>query len=409
MPISLQLISLGLCGLGAVTSQSMLDLFISILFLIWLTQVIKSKSFKCSQINFIGIEWAFLGYLIVIILGFIFNASKDAEVARSLLKFIWLGQFYIFIYSFENIKLKLKQLILYFSLFFIIPNVYALVSYFLGYDLITKQDSDRILGMVSSATYHAHGNAVIFVMFFAIVILSFKKLPVKFKILCLATLILYFASIFLTFTRGIWISIFLSGLFMYSIISIRKSLYLLIASVGLVSLMYTTWPHFHRRINHAFDMQANHERVNLVMVNYKIWSEYPLLGIGFGENLRRNREYWDILKMPEGYITSHAHNEYLNVMATTGIFGLFFVLYIFSFFLKKNWKMLKETSEKKSFRYTILFACLWAQVEFYLACLTDVSFEYAKIRALLLLVWALIIAVDKNPNLIVDNKNEKYI
>lgn len=404
MPISLQLISLALCGLGAVTSQSVLDLFISVLFLVWLFRVVKNKSFQSNQLNLIGIEWAFVGYLLVIIAGFIFNSSKDAEVSRSLLKFIWLGQFYIFIYSFENVKLKFNQVLMYFSLFFILPNLYAVVCYFLGYDLMTKQINDRVLGLVSSATYHAHGNAIIFVMFLAFVVLNFSRLSKKVKFLCGLTLLLYFASIFLTFTRGIWISIFVSAFLMYSIISIKKSLYILFASIGIICIMYSTWPHFHRRVEHAFDMDANHERVNLVMVNYKIWRDYPLLGIGFGENLRRNREYWDVLMMPEDYITSHAHNEYLNVMATTGIFGLFFVLYIFSFFLKKNWKLLRETTNRKSFRYTVLFACLWAQVEFYIACLTDVSFEYAKIRALILLVWALIIAIEKKPNLLVEDR-----
>ena len=51
-------------------------------------------------------------------------------------------------------------------------------------------------------------------------------------------------------------------------------------------------------------------------------------------------------------------------------------------------------------RFALLVVALWAQWQFVLACLTDVSFEYAKIRALILLVWALVIAIDQKPALV---------
>lgn len=141
------------------------------------------------------------------------------------------------------------------------------------------------------------------------------------------------------------------------------------------------------------------QRINLLKVNLQMWREYPWLGIGHGENLRRNREYWDRPEwnMPPNYITSHAHNQYVNVLATTGILGFIAFMSFFSFFLIKNIKLLiKASHNKASANYALLFACLWAQIEFWLACLTDVSFEYAKIRALLILVWALVIALEKN-------------
>ena len=151
---------------------------------------------------------------------------------------------------------------------------------------------------------------------------------------------------------------------------------------------------------------SNEERVSLLKVNLQIWREYPLFGIGYGENLRRNREYWNRPEWnkPADYITSHAHNQFINVLSTTGIFGFFFFCAFYFYFFYKNIKLIQTSrAEKKTESYAILMTCLWVQLEFFLACFTDVSFEYAKIRALLILVWALLAALQARPQLIEDN------
>ncbi len=395
------LVTLSLVPLGAVTSQTVLDAMIILLLFGLIYKLIGNFRAEAPKFKILGIEWAFLGYFMVVLLGYYFNASKEAEIGWNLKKFLWIPHLYLFIYSFLNIRISHTRIIKFCSFFFLLPNLYALGSYIVGYDLITKIENKRILGLVTSATYHAHANAIVFVFYFACLYFGFNKLSTRMKFFSGLAFILFAASIFLTFTRGIWGSILMSTLLMYSLISFRSSIKLFMMALILGAVCYLSWPQFQERIQHSMSADKNHQRANLFMVNYKIWRDYPLLGIGYGENQRRNREYWDMLMLPDGYIISHAHNQYLNVMATTGVFGLFFFLFIFSFFLKKTWYLLKQTQKKfNPFRYTILFACLWAQVEFILACLTDVSFEYAKIRSLIVFVWALVIAIEMKPSLI---------
>lgn len=398
----------GVYPFGSVTSQSLLDFSIVLLTLVWLKKIVSSGIRPISEWNWLGIEWAFLGYIFIVILGYVFNGTPGIDYFFSARKFVWILHLYILIGVLSTIQIDLKKLVQYFAFAFILPNLYALISFAMGYDLITKMPSVRILGLVNSATYHAHANAVIFVFFLSVFLFQFKKMSKLMRWISVVSLILFGLSIFLTFTRGIWISIAVSAFVFGAFLEFKKTAYASLIALALCFVAYTTQPLVANRVKHSFNTEANSERLNLFKVNVQIWKEYPLLGIGYGENLRRNREYWDRPEwnMPSDYITSHAHNQFLNVLSTTGVFGfIFFISFVF-FFLKKNWVLLKKTNRFEApNRYALLFSCLFAQVEFYLACLSDVTFEYAKIKALLILVWALVVALEIKPSIVKEDEN----
>lgn len=391
------LLCLGFAALGSVASQSLLDaatIFLSGS-LIW--SLFKNRNEWPIYFKKVGPEWAILAYFVTVVAGYVLSASADAEVAWNLKKFTWVLSFYVYIYAFGRSKLKPKQMLWYFSLFFLIPNLYAIVGYLVQFDYITQVVIRRAIGLVNSSTYHAHANALLFVFFAALLIFYFNRLSRTLKVVGTLSLIIFFFSIFLTFTRGIWISLFLSTLIMTYFVNWKWATAFVVGAVILCAGMYITIPQFRDRLNPANSRESTDERANLINVNLQMWHEHPLLGIGYGENQRRLREYWDqpAWNMPQNYIISHAHNQYLNVLSTTGVFGLAFYLVFHFFFLRKNLVMLKAEKNKKGLRYILIFACLWAQFEFIFACVTDVTFEYAKIRALYLMIWALLIAIDR--------------
>lgn len=399
--------------LGAVTSQTLLDVALVVLFSGFLFELYKKRQSVNSnavvtdaQVPWIGIEWAFAGYLLVIILGFIFVAAPGVEVGFALKKFVWIANFYLLIYAFQRARLKPMPMLYWFSGLFLAPNIYAISTYFTQYDPIAKTNLlGRVIGMVSSATYHAHGNAVVFVFFSALLYFYFRKLTVRMKVLAAMAYGLWGLSIFLTFTRGIWLAIFVSSFLMLLLLSFRKAALLVMTSLLVFTAAYYTWPAFRETVTETGSRKQSDERENLLMTNYKIFFDHPFLGLGYTENTRRIGEYWDELAMPENYIKSHAHNQFINVLAGTGVFGLFFFICFIYFFLKKNWLLLRSTNRMQTpFRYSLLFACFWAQFEFLLACLTDVAFEYAKIRSLLILVWALVIALEIKPSIAIENE-----
>ncbi len=396
---------LAIYPVAAVSSQSLLDLSTVLMFLttMWLFRKKKIElAFKK-----IGIEWAFASYLGVVIIGYMTNAAADADWVGSLVKFSWLINIYILIYAFQSLQLKTIRIIQIISTLTFGPTLYSLLSYARGVDIITGRDNTRLTGLVNSSTYHAHGNAVLFIILVSCLYFSIKKLNLAWQIFSFFSTILLGLSIFLTFTRGIWISIFISSVLVLLFLDWKKLFYFIFGSAILFGLFFQVSPKFKDRILMT-NVQSNEERISLFKVNVQIWKEYPLLGIGYGENLRRNREYWDRpeWRKPTGYITSHAHNQFLNVLSSTGILGLFFFSSILIFFFRKNLLLIRSTSsQSQPERYAILLTCLWAQLEFLLACLSDVSFEYVKIRALILLVWALVIAIEQKPEIVIEEKN----
>lgn len=394
-------ICLGFYPVAAVSTQSGLDIATVILFLATTFLIYKKRAEFVFRS--IGIEWAFLGYVIVVILSFMINASKEAEWFRSAIKFSWIINLYILIYVFQSKSVEVKNMIKVLSLGSLLPTVYSLVSYHNGVDLLTGRLNERITGLVNSSTYHAHGNAMLFVALVAGLSLCGNQLSRLWKWIAGFSTFLLGLSILLTFTRGIWLSVCLSSFLMVGYLFGMKRFFQFFTAVLVASLLAVQiWPRFSQRIQDT-NLSYNHERIDLTRVNFEIWSEYPWLGIGYGENLRRVREYWDRphWNQKPGYIESHAHNQYLNVLSTTGVLGEVFFLCFFFFFVLKNWKLLRQTSrEQQPKRFAWLAICFWAQLQFVFACLTDVSFEYAKIRALIIIVWALVIAIDQKPAIV---------
>lgn len=400
------LILLGLYPIAAVSSQSLLDLIMILISLIWFFSIYKKGYNEETRLYFFGAEKPLLMYFIIVVLGFIFNASPDAPWLESLLKFSWVLNLYILIYALRSSILKIENVLKYILILIFLPTLYSLIGYYNGVDLITGRDNSRITGLVNSATYHAHGNAIIFVFLLSLFIFYRKNISNKFQFLLISSLMLLGVSIFLTFTRGIWLSIALSSLTMSFLYSRKRVFQTAVAIVLIFGALFFFMQKARDRITPLSQDASANERINFLKVNFEMWREYPLLGIGYGENLRRNREYWDRPEwnMPQEYNTSHAHNQFVNVLSTTGVFGLIAFLWFMFLFLYKNFKLLRKSSvDKLSTNYILLFSCLWAQVEFYFACLTDVSFEYAKIRALLILVWALIIALEKSSKYMTGN------
>lgn len=396
----------GLYLVAAVSSQSLLDtvtMLIIGLSLYWLARdrqkIIMQK---------IGIEWALIGYFAVVVLGFIVNAAPDAGWRRALLKFSWLFLLYFLILAFQLIKIVPVWLVQFVSSLSLLPTVYSLISYIHGVDLLTGRDNSRLTGLVNSSTYHAHGNAVIFVFLAGGLYFCYQELTTKWRAFVLTSTFLLGVSIFLTFTRGIWISLFVSTCLVFFFLD-RKKLIKIVSLGALIFILFlSTWSKFKDRIENSSSAASNQQRVDLFHVNVEIWQEYPWLGIGYGENQRRNREYWDRPEWhkPAGYIVSHAHNQFLNVLSTTGVFGFFFFCSFYFYFIRKNFKLIRLTSRTQTpHKYAVLVVCLWAQVEFFLGCLSDVSFEYAKIRALLVLIWALVVAIDWKPDLVQEIKS----
>lgn len=398
------LICLGGAILGAVSSQSLLDSFIVLAFFGLCYLSWKKKSLSVFQASFLKIEWAFAAYVVVTAISLWLNKAEFSPLA----KFVWIINFYLFVLVFRQSRLQRQSLLKYLSIAFLLPSLYALIGYVHGADLLTGRSNERITGLLNSSTYHAHGNAIIFVFFAALLLTGWSRLKNFWRVFGCIALIILGLSILLTFTRGIWLSIAVSSLVMLSYYRFRLAVRLGVVGVLVLGSAYFAWPKFSQRVDTLFQAHGGDPvRTHLLKINWQMFVEHPWLGIGAGENVRRSEEYWfrPAMNPPKGwqFLQSHAHNQYMNVLSTAGTLGFIFFLSFFVFFFVKNLKLMRGSAhQKESFRFALLFACLWVQLEFALACLTDVGFEYAKIRALLLFTWALVVALERYPKMAVE-------
>jgi O-antigen ligase len=208
------------------------------------------------------------------------------------------------------------------------------------------------------------------------------------------TFIITSLAILFTFTRGVWMSLVIAtliGSFIFSKrIGIITILILLIAGCTLM----VSWPKFRERTIQVFDTQKSYDSERLVLwkTNWSIFKESPLIGIGYGENKRRLREYFNRLGLPQNQFEGHAHNQYLHFLAGTGIIGLFFYLAWCFNFLKITLQLYNQSKEKENLELSLLFLGLFmAQVAFHFGSLTEANFTISKNRMLMVFIWSFVL------------------
>lgn len=386
------LVLIGLVILGGVTSQSVMDASTTLLLLFLIYDLFKKK-LLLKNIKPLGIEWAFVGYFAVAVIGLIFNGKPPVPWFFYLSKFNWVLNLYILAYTFNKIDFDYSKWLKYFCIAFILPNLYALITYFVRYDYLTHKVIQKgTLGVVNSATYHAHGNSLIFVFFVSLFVFYFKHLSNKLKILCGFSFTLMAASVFFSFTRGIWFASFASLFCLFLIQNKKYAAYFTLSSLGAFALLSSLSELVRNRVLQLFTTNSDYIRLDLIKVHLLMFKEHPWFGIGYWESYRQIADYWPLMGLPQDYFESHAHNQIVSVLANTGLIGAFFFAAIVVYFFKQAWSFYRESKNSNSPFYGLSVACLITLIHFFLACLTDVTFEYAKIRGLLIVTLAALIS-----------------
>ncbi|MCX5695229.1 MAG: O-antigen ligase family protein [Candidatus Omnitrophica bacterium] len=129
-----------------------------------------------------------------------------------------------------------------------------------------------------------------------------------------ALAILSTTAIILTFSRGSWLAMFISFIFM-TILSERNLKRLI--PVFLVIIILFLFPIFHERLFLTFKAGGDSDRFRYWLVAWKMINEHPFFGMGLGTFMANFPKF-----LPTANI-SYAHNCYLQIWAETGIFALF--------------------------------------------------------------------------------------
>lgn len=398
--------------IGPVVSQSLLDFMI---FLIFICFVLHSAKLRFK--NFTALrrphpfEYGFILYFLAVILGFFVLEITDLEAWIKLTRFNWIINFYLFVWAFSQAEINVSKLVKFFTWAFILPNIYALISVFYGYDFIHKESLtyNRLTGLLGSSTYHAHANGMICIFFLTLLAFKFKELNKFYKIFSAIAASLMLLGIYMTFTRGVWVSLFISTLILLWFHNRRIFLGVIVSGFILTATLYTVSETFRERMGlsaHVVPalpddseaipidtLSSDKFRINLLKLHFLMLKDSPLLGIGYVDNLSHTPPAtWEKYGFSaRRTINTHAHNQFVNTLTTTGLLGFISFLLFYLWFFVTNLRLVNQYKKANLMNhYTLAVACLMVQLEFMIANMTDVGFEYSKIRSLILLVWAVV-------------------
>jgi O-antigen ligase len=180
------------------------------------------------------------------------------------------------------------------------------------------------------------------------------------------------------FSRALWISIPLGLLFYIFLRYDFKKFSILGASVGVVVFLASLHPVIRTRVGDAYGWIT---RAELWRVNFEFFKERPLIGVGWHHNLQLSAAYFESKGILEKSFVGHAHNLYLEILASTGLFG------ILSF---AAWLYFAARLIQKLPKFRL---ALWgAGVVFLLNGLTQVNFWESKVLHQLMWVMAWVLA-----------------
>ena len=138
----------------------------------------------------------------------------------------------------------------------------------------------------------------------------------------LALSVLLSAAIVFTFSRGSWIAISISLIFL-SVFNPRR--YYRLIPIFILILLLSSISIIRDRLYFIFELGGDRDRFRYWSAAFNMIKDHPFLGLGVGTFMSN---FWKYL--PLSHI-SYAHNCYLQICAETGVFGLLsFMLFIIS-------------------------------------------------------------------------------
>lgn len=384
-------IFIGIAAVSSLISQSLLDLFsiLSIIMVLWIG--FEKKMFK-ELFQKIGIEWAFIGFFITCFVGIVWNTGGFYwEHLKPLVKFNWMIHIYFMIAAFKLWLPKAEDALKLLLGLSLIPSGYAIATKIAGYDFLVPERplEGRVIGMVNSATYHAHASAILFVFCAALLFSIFNRRKISSWMYSIAFALLA-VSIYFTYTRGAILAVVVALLIGLIVRNWKHALFFGIGLATILLFVSKTDPFLSKRVEHTnISQETNSGRIGLLNAHFQMFLDHPALGMGYDiyKNSPSAIEYTKKFNVPEYLHDSHAHNQFLQILSSTGIIGFLFFSTIVIFLFWQSIKLMQIQS--KSTLPPLIPAVFWTQGCICLLFLTDQSFEYAKIRFVILAVWAL--------------------
>lgn len=322
--------SLMALALGLVTSISILALS-HILILIPGIYFLTKINFKKISLS----SWALITMIIVIVASVLFNQDISATGYKAIFKakyflfgFLMIAPFnYFFKHSYD--AKKVSYLVYAFCIATSIASIMGMIAMKTEFNYLTWRDVSpwRNSGLFGMGMNYAH-NVTYFLIIIAGLIfyrrktLNFVNTNFLYVVFCIN-----FIGLYLSYTRGALLAL-LIGIPFYFYKRHKNRFWAVF-----LCLIFTGGLIYFVAGSKLIRPTSDSERLSLWIAATKAYEERPILGYGYLNFEHHSLEIKKRYNLPESHYSGHAHNNFFEMLASTGTLGILaFCFWLFSWF-----------------------------------------------------------------------------
>ena len=344
------------------------------------------------------------GYTVFSLLSIGLMLSQADDQIEALRELKWVLYFFAFLYSFERVwNNSWRRFIPVLATTVSLMGLFALGQFVKGWEwprpesvLAPWGHYFRVTGFFNTPQSFAGnlGMATFFLLGYGLAgSVGASRVTQKLPLHLAVSAVMGALGVVLTLTRSAWfagatIAVLALGRFKKSWGALA-----LLALMCLSGLTVYSGSVFSDRLSGEVDLniQSIEIRQELWSANWRMFSEYPILGVGPGQNVKQLESYYDNGAV-EYAIIDRAHNNILEHLAGQGIFAAIFYLIFSGYFIWIAYWLSRQQSFG-DFARGIGSGSLFAQIYFQALGLVDSNFFDQEVKNAVVYLWALTAAV----------------
>ncbi len=291
----------------------------------------------------------------------------------------------------ENFERRFKYLWMFLMA---ITGAYAAVQCLTGIDLIREGVVyPQGGGLFKAVGWFSFSMTFAYIMGMSTFAISGPALQGRYRMLGILALTMGAAGILAAMSRGAWLAS-LACVYVYLGFNYRRWIVPVTAFVALlISGLVMFNPVFHQKIMDMVHMNIDHSssvRIDIWRGYWQLFLDQPLFGVGMFEGDKLLPEVYQRLGIQQEFV-SHAHNNFLQWLAGSGIFGFVTYTGIVCIYLRKAWRLRLVTSWG--------WSLLLAQLFLHFGGMTEANFIDGEVNHFLVFIWALTLSLEHKTKL----------
>ncbi len=337
--------------------------------LFFIISLIKKESLELKKTDLL----LFIFFIVVVIKSFFVQDFKTSFFSSLIIPF-----YMMVLIFYRNFNFSTKKMLSYISNGLFLFSLFSLFHYFIirknimlelgQFSIMIKHSyEEKLFSPMLSVFYHSTGGGIILSILTSMLLLWLTEniKYIKNKTFYLITIMFALITLFFTFARSGYITIFLTLIF----IIIKKRKYLLILPLLLlvaIFIFFNPSEKIIKSIKNPLEAHNVEPRMLQREIALKLFKKNPITGIGlmqFKEKYKNSYNEKEYNHFPSYFFegVDYVHNNYIALLTETGIIG-FLIFYIFLIIklIERIKKYLEESNFCNSFG---LFIIIWFLID----------------------------------------------